>query len=346
MEKGFEEVRVKITYYVHDLRFPLMEGIRKQAFWLAKEMKKLGHNVTIISTSSKKGIIIKDGIKIIYGSPLSIRKQKTGIMHYLVHPTPYIIPLLLCTKAKKSILTFFGGKLNIFYKHIWSKPMIWLVNKKINIITAQTDYQLNLIRKTGLKKPVKLIMPLIKRFKRKEKKSAQPTILFMSHLSKVKGILDLLNAFKIVKKEIKNAKLVIAKSGLIEEKDIKAKIKALKKDFKEDIIIKGIVNPEEELSKAWLYVYPIQSAQETFSIPLSLIEASQTKTSFLVSDVGAMNEFFNKKTLVKPKNPKQLAEKIIELIKNPKTYKLKREFDNIRIIKDYIRIYKENEKNN
>ena len=332
---------MKITYYVHDLKFPLVEGIRKQAFWLAKEMKKQGYDVAIVSTSSKKQTIIRDGVKIIYGNFLSIRKQKTDIMHYLIHPTPYIVPLLLSTKAKKSILTFFGGNLNAFHKHFWTKPMIWLVNKKISIITAQTNNQLKLIKKTGLKPKVKLIMPLMPHFKRNSKKSKEPTILFMSHLSKIKGILDLINAFKILKKQIRDAKLVIAGSGLIEEKDVKEKIKQIKKQFPEDIILKGIVDPESELSKSWLYVYPIQSAQETFSIPLSLIEAYQTKTPCLVSDVGGINEFFDKKTLIKPKSPAQLAEKIIELIKKPKLYRPLKEFNNTKVINRFIEIYKD-----
>ena len=111
---------MKITYYVHDLEFPLREGVRKQAWWLAQAMKQKGHYVEIVSTSKRNETLFKDGIKITYGGPFSIRKVKTDIMHYISHPSPLILPLLLYTRASKKIMTMFDGYLNGFRKKPWS----------------------------------------------------------------------------------------------------------------------------------------------------------------------------------------------------------------------------------
>ena len=67
---------MKIIYYVHDLHFPLLEGIRKQAWWLAKAMQKEGHEVEIISTAPVNKKIIKEGIPIVYTKPWRIKPAR------------------------------------------------------------------------------------------------------------------------------------------------------------------------------------------------------------------------------------------------------------------------------
>ncbi|HLC20179.1 MAG TPA: hypothetical protein VJK72_04630, partial [Candidatus Nanoarchaeia archaeon] len=93
---------MKIVYYVHDLEFPLREGVRKQAWWLATAMKQRGHDVSIVSTSSKRrDFIEKEGVQITYGSPLSFRKVKADVIHYISHPTPLILPMLASAQAER-----------------------------------------------------------------------------------------------------------------------------------------------------------------------------------------------------------------------------------------------------
>jgi glycosyltransferase involved in cell wall biosynthesis len=295
---------MRITYYVHDLHFPVVEGVRKQAWWMAQEMQRLGHSVTILSTGHKKKKIIKDGVKIIYGNPfqIALAAKKTEIMHYISHPSPLLLPLLLMVKAKKHIMTLFDGNLNGFWKREWDVLLSNVVRKKVTLITIQTEYQKRVLQKTRIKEiPRKVILPLIPHFKRTHKRSKNPTLLFMSHLSSFKGIDEVLRAFKTIKQEIPHLKLVICNSGINKNN---------KKIQNTDIILKGKVNPEEELSKAWVYLYPIQKTQETFSIPLSLIEAAQVKTQFIGTNVGGIAEYFPPSNLIPPKNHILLAQKI------------------------------------
>jgi hypothetical protein len=82
---------MKIVYYVHDLSFPLREGVRKQAWWLAKAMKQRGHDVEIVSTFGKDGAkkkkrVVRDGIPVHYGNLFQIAAVDADVVHYLSHP--------------------------------------------------------------------------------------------------------------------------------------------------------------------------------------------------------------------------------------------------------------------
>lgn len=328
---------MKITYYIHDLSFPVIEGTRKQCWLLAKAMKKEGNDIIILSTSKKSKKIIKDGIIIQYGNPIKISKNaKTDIMHYISHPSPLLLPLLLRVKAKKQIMSIFGGNIHGFWKRKWDIIVSNIIKQKIDIITLQTKFQYQLIKQTRLKNiQTELIAPLIPKLKRTKKRNKNPTLLFMSHLSQFKGIGIVLNAFQILRKQIKNLKLVICDSGLNNKNKYYKKIKEINQD---DIILKGKVNPSDELSKAWVYLYPITQVQETFSVPLSLIESLQIKTPYICSDVGGISEYFDTKTLINPKNVNELIEKITYSLKS-KSIKMKKEINNKKTIQRFKSIY-------
>ena len=334
---------MRITYYVHDLSFPLVEGVRQQAWMLASAMQKQGHQVTIISTSSKKNnrrTMVKEGITIRYGNPFSISKCKTDLLHYISHPSPLIIPLLYRAKAKRQIMTMYDGALNGFWKRWWDFITSSLVEKKVDTVTLQTDFQRKILQKTRLKKmPLREIPPLIPLFKRTAKREKDPTLLFMSHLSKYKGIEEVLLSFSQARKEIKNLRLVICNSHIQKNKYHGL----LKKMNKGDIIIKEKVNSQEELSKAWLYLYPIRKAQETFSIPLSLIEASQVGTPYISTAVGAIPEYFPEEYLVTSGNAPELSQRIVELLSQKKhDLKLKKRIDNKNTIAEFLKLYQNN----
>ncbi|MEK6809718.1 MAG: glycosyltransferase family 4 protein [Nanoarchaeota archaeon] len=331
---------MKIIYYVHDLHFPLREGIRKQAWWLAQAMLKEGHQVEIISTAPVNKKIIREGIPITYTKPWRIRsarKMRADVVHYLIHPTPMIIPFLLFSKAKAQYLTIHDGALNLFWKRIWWPFLKPIINKKINKITIQTDYQQILLKKASLHVPSVKIAPLIPNQKKvKNKRNKVPTLLFMSHLHPSKGIYEVLKAFQSVRKEVPNLRLVIADSGITKNRPV---YQYLKKVNPGNIILKKVVVPEEELSKAWIYLYPLNSARETFSVPLSLIEAIHTKTPYISTNVGGIPEYFDAQALVPPQKPGLLAEKILHLLQKPTVCPLKKQINNGEVLARHLQLY-------
>ena len=130
-------------------------------------------------------------------------------------------------------------------------------------------------------------------------------------------------------------KLVIADSGMTKSGEIYNEIKQVNRG---DIILKEVVNPQEELSKAWVYVYPLRTERETFSVPLSLIEAIQIKVPYICTDVGGLKEYFDEKHLVKPGDVNALADKIEKFIKNPEVAPLKEKIDKM-TVEEYMGLY-------
>lgn len=329
---------MKITYYVHDLSFPLVEGVRKQAWMLATAMHKKGHRVNIVSTSKKRATIVKEGIKIQYGSPFQISRVKTEILHYISHPSPLIVPLLFRARAKKQIITMYDGALNGFWKRWWDPLLSSWVRRKVRIITLQTFFQKKIIQKTRLKHiPTVQILPLIPLLRRSAKQEETPTLLFMSHLSTSKGIKETLIAFAKARKKIKNLRLVICDSRI--QRSTKYH-RLLKRIGKGDIVVKQKVDPQQELSQAWVYLYPLHRAQETFSIPLSLIEAIQVGTPYISTTVGAIPDYFQAEYLVRPRNSQALAQKIVEIIGKKKHHlQLRSEIDNKKVVEQFLQLY-------
>ena len=328
---------MKIVYYVHDLTFPVREGVRSQTWWLAQEMKKKDYDVEIVSTSKKSEIEIKNGIKITYGSAFAISSVKTDILHYMSHPSPLIVPLMLRTRARRQFMTIFDGYLNGFWKRLWSHALKALVNSKLRAVTLQTDYQMRLWKKTNCTIESVKIAPLLPSFEPRQHRSFHPTILFMSHLHEYKGIHDVIDAYNILRKKIKGLRLIVADSGITQNRSAYKRLLHLSR--RGDIIMKKIVQPNIELAHAWVYVYPVRHPQETFSIQLSLIEAQQVGTPSISTAVGGIPEYFRSEMLVPPKNPEALARKIEDFIESPSVYPLKQEIKNVDVVESFARLY-------
>ena len=326
---------MKIVYYIHGLEFPLREGVRKQAWWLAKEMKLRGHDVEIVSTSKRREVVEKEGIRITYGSSFGLRNVTADVIHYITHPTPLILPLLLFSNAPRQIMTMFDGNLNGFWKRIWNPLLSTMVKKKINMVTIQTDYQRNLLR-NHLTIPMQQIPPLVPSFAPRSHRAVQPTVLVMTHLHPSKGVTDIITAFKLVRLKMPNARLIIADSGLTKNTKLYRKIEKM---HRKNIFLKKIVEPEIELAHAWLYVYPVREPQETFSVPLSLIEAQQVGTPAISTNVGGIPEYFRDGMLVPPKSPAVLAKKIVLFLTDPVVYPMKKTIDNGAVADAYLKLY-------
>ena len=113
------------------------------------------------------------------------------------------------------------------------------------------------------------------------------------------------------------------------------------KKIKEEngIILKKVVNAQEELSKAWIYLYPIRSARETFSVPLSLIEAIQVGTPYITTNVGGVLEYFDEIHAVPAGDAGELVGKIEEFISKPIVLPLRKKIDYKKTAEEYMKLY-------
>lgn len=314
--------------------FPIREGLDRLTWNMAKAMKDNGFDVEIRCIAKKKKIKYADGIRIIEDNLLRLSRFKTDILHILIHPNPEIVLPLFFATTKKIFITIADGELGNFWQKWWSPFIIWLVRKKIDSVLVQTRYQQSKLAKLSI--PSKIIFPYLDAIRRKCRRDPVPSLLYMGLPAKQKGFTDVVDAFHIAKKEIRNLRLIIADSHI--RKNTADCYKQLLRD--KSIIIKDIINREIELSKAWIYMYPMRSPRNTMAVPLSLVESAKIGTAFISTRVGGIPEIIPDCFLVSPSEPNALARKIIELIKEyPKKIVLKNKPNNKQIIAKLLAEY-------
>ncbi|MCY1635013.1 glycosyltransferase family 4 protein [Marinifilum sp. D737] len=112
-------------------------------------------------------------------------------------------------------------------------------------------------------------------------------ILFLSTISKNKGIHKALDVFKLIKKDYPQTVLIIAGIG----SELEALQKRVDKEQVQDVEFKGYVKGEEKgkcYSEADMYLFP----SEYEGMPTSVIEAMGFGLPIVCNSVGALPDFF------------------------------------------------------
>ncbi len=264
------------------------------------------------------------------------------------------------------IVTIYGGEIFLSknYKLMW---LIEKIIKKSYKSFAITNGLRKLIYNFGIKSKI-YIMPLgvdIKKFypnikgwkeiKKKFCKDNEFMILCVGRLVEKKGIHYLLPAFSDVLKKQPNCNLVIVGDGYMYDSLIN---QAKKLGINHKVTFTKEVN-HSELPKYYcaadLFVLPsiIDTKGDRETQGVVYLEAMACKCPVVGTDTGGISDVIsNKKTgvLVPEKDPKQLAEEIIILLKNDKLRKKYSEegykntlknFNWNDIAKRYLEIYKE-----
>lgn len=140
-------------------------------------------------------------------------------------------------------------------------------------------------------------------------------LITMGRLSKVKGHLNLIQAFQKIRKQIKNSKLFILGEGPL-RKELQQFI--MKNNLNNDIILTGLVkNPFKYLAKSDIFIF--SSLYEGF--PNVLLEALACKLPIISTNcIAGPQEILDSGKyglLAEVMDTEDLAEKIIYLAKNP-----------------------------
>lgn len=300
-----------IICFVNKFQFPLREALRKQVWWLA--LSKLDDfEVTIYVFDSADKSTIIEGVNIVYLDKNDILGYliKAEIVHFVTSIVEVrLLSSIICRGQKK--LTIGDGEPLGTTKKQFRKLLVKLLPMLFSDIYIFSQYQrfkLNLKKVTIIQPFLPAIKPVI------GVKSSYPSILYMGHLSHFKGVGDLFFAFTSLKKNYPKLKLVVANNMVHGDEELLVKLTNLVKEYPDDVIIKGIVNPIEELCKAWIYVYPFTKAGGTLAFALSLYESKMCGTPFISCDVGANSEFFDNSSLIKPNDKIALVEKLTGLL--------------------------------
>jgi glycosyltransferase involved in cell wall biosynthesis len=323
--------------------YPFIGGVENYVYYSAREMVKLGHQVTVVCANepyTKKEEII-DGIKvkrlsyfgkiantnITPGMPLALLKEEFDIIHTHI-PTPWSADwsnIVSKLKKKPLVITYHNdiigdgvsSHIASFYN---STALKSLLNNADRIIITQPNY---LQSSPYLEKYEDKIDVIpngvdVEKFKPVDVDKNKNTIFFLSLLDefhKYKGLDYLLKALQQVKKVIPDVKLIIGGKGVLLDYYSK-----MANDMGlNNVEFHGFI-PDEKIaeyySRSSVFVLPsISSKQEGFGIVA--LEALACETPVISTEiVGVASDVKKSKSgiIVPPMDVDELAGAIIKVL--------------------------------
>lgn len=307
MKKTFDFV---IVSFIDSLEFPVREATRKQIWWMAKKMKGEGRSVVVFILNNKDERVKIEGIDIYFSGIKSFIQgiERIDTLHCI---NGSVVPTLLClarVKARHRQLTLTDGSMFWYDKQLLRRCIAFLLPFFFHDICVYSKYQYNRLPN---KKNVTIVSPLLPSINKVSvNRTETPSVLFMGHVSRMKGFDAIIPVMDRLLQENPDMLFIICNNMITVEKRYLEEIDTLKNKYSRQIVIKGVVDPIEELSKAWVYIYPFIDDVGTMAFPLSLYEAQCCGVPFVACDVAANKEFFDAKFLIAPGNKDQLYERI------------------------------------
>lgn len=318
-----------LVSFLPDFDFPLAEAARKQLWWKAEQKKSDGYDVTIYIISDKKHLFEKNGINIVFIDKKSYRLIRTDVCHYIIGIVEIRLLLFFLFRCRKRYVTFLGGDVFDGGKAALRKIITKVFPFFFDRVQVISHYQQRQLLKAGCRK-VTVVPPGLPDFRPRRGNasllSRAPTLLYMGHLTCIKGVDMLLEAFEALSRDqdfplAGEMKLVIANNAIRRaDERVLGMINRLGAAGADRVTVKGVVDPAAELARAWIYVFPLRTIAGTMAFPLSLYESVLCETPFISTRVGSIPEFFNRDFLVDA-SPVAIALKVKEILADYSQYK-------------------------
>ncbi|MFH1597521.1 MAG: glycosyltransferase family 4 protein [Patescibacteria group bacterium] len=333
---------------ITQLYYPVLGGITEHVYYTYQELTKLGHQVTIITSHfmgrnyDRGADVIRIGYDIPVPIPMNgsfpefnlgkdvpkelnkITRQKKFDLIHIHSPLTPLLPFI-ALKTIKGI-----PKVGTFHTFGRDTMLYQVFKYPLKTFTKELDGRIAV--SPAAKKYISKNFPgnyvIISngvdtvRFNPHNPEIADYdddkfNILFVGRMDPRKGLRHLLLAFPYVKKQIKNARLIIVGGG-----HLKAYYKSfVTQEHKNDIIFEGYA-PYDDLPKYYrtadIYCSPATGGE---SFGIVLIEAMASGTPIVASDIDGYRDVLSdgqEGLLTKNKDSKDLAAKIIKLAKNKK----------------------------
>jgi len=319
--------------FISDFYYPHIGGITEHIYHLANEFENMGHKVSIL-TADIQGDLKPDERRVIrLGKSMVIPMNQSNArltgwvdlsvlssvvndydvihIHGIIAPT---LPLLSLKVSKRTnIFTFhptfessnlykiFKGYLKHYLKKIHGKIAVSATARDSICKYFPDDYR---IIPNGVDP---------NRFKNSGEKKNPFEILFVGRIEPRKGLQFLVDALSRIKREFPQAMLTVVGGGY---KEMKLNIPS---DIKDSIRFLGFVAPTdlpEIFSRASVFVSPAISGE---SFGIVLLEAMATETPVIASDIPGYRcviEDGKNGLLVSPRNSREIAYKVIHLLKD------------------------------
>jgi phosphatidylinositol alpha-mannosyltransferase len=332
MVRFSEHLGMKVLF-ISDVYYPHIGGVAEHIYHLANEFEKMGHKVAILTANIEGNLkpdekrVIRMGKSIVIPmnqsnaritgwvnlSALSRIVNEYDVVH--IHGT--IAPTLPLLSLKVS------GKTNIFTFHptFESSNLFKIFKNYLKHYFDKIDGKIAVSRtaRDSIKKYFSGKYRIIpngidrNRFKFSEDTENPYEILFVGRIEPRKGLQFLIDALPEIKREFPRAELTVAGSGY---KSMKLNIPL---EVKDSIRFLGFVAPSDLpaiFNRASVFVSPAISGE---SFGIVLLEAMATGTPVIASSIPGYRcviQDGKNGLLVTPENPKKIALKVIDLMKN------------------------------
>lgn len=332
--------------------FHIPGGVREHVFGLYKQFKKKGHKVKIIfpcrwpaQKSPHRDIILLGGyikipankdrglISFCNNSDQKIQKflakEKFDVIHFHEPLVPFLsFQILRHSKATNiiTIHTFPEASSFIKFMLITTKHLSGRITEKFQGVIAVSETAKKFAQKIVKGKIV--IIPNGVELSRFSPKTPQLkkfqdekfNILFVGRLTKRKGLIYLLKAYRKLKKKYQNIRLIVVGDGDQKSKaKIYAKIYGLK-----DVHFEGVI-PDEAIpsyyATADIFCSPATEGESFGIVLLEAMASGKPILAYANEGYKGVLKGFGKKSLVSPKNVEALAKKLEELINDEKLRK-------------------------
>jgi glycosyltransferase involved in cell wall biosynthesis len=327
---------------------PSVGGIETYVKYLSENLVLQGHKVTIITRyvigqKPKKRVEYRNGVKIIWiiskkNSKFNTllawikaffiaMKEEFDIIHtHTVLPIASVGALLKIVKKKKLVCMvhesqFLFGMQNLFYRFfaklsLEKADFVYASSDELKEVTESLGLRVHLLKNAV---DIKKFKPVKKDIIRKELKLSEKTriIITTRRLVEKNGVIYLIRAIPLVLKENKNVFFFLIGDGPEREK-IEKEIKKL--NISRFVKLKGALQNDEViayLNSSDLFVLP--SLKESTS--MSGLEAMACGLPIVGTNIGGIPQIIDDGKngyLCEPKNPRDLANKIIKVLSNPR----------------------------
>lgn len=316
-----------------DFEFPLAEAARKQLFETAQRRRSDGHEVRIlVATPNLNKQFVQDGIPIKLTTKWNLIRlgpwcRRSDSVHYFgtIGLIALIISMLM--RSRNRIFTATDGSvfstggraglrrwLGHWFHECYQQFQIYTDHQRELLVTLSPQYGAKLKKV----RPILLEPPATP-----PQKTEHPTILYMGHLSRFKGVDIVMEVFRTLAPEMPDLKLVLASNGLTYDDNLDLDVRRLVDEYPSRVTLKGKVDIVTEIGRSHLLIYPIRSHSGTFAVPLSLYECLCCGTPFLSSRLSGVAEYFDDYFLCPPGDTDQFVKRAREMLASPGENKIR-----------------------
>ena len=292
LDKGLPREGTEQGFYVHRIGFPRVRFLGIMIFWL-------------------KALLL-------------LKKLKPDVVH--AQSTTMGIPGILAKRLLKKPYTVYGRGSEVYLPWLFKTPISKLILRRADVVIALTEDMKTEMQKIS-SRDVAVIpngidlesyedLPTKAAIRdRLGLNSADSIILFVGTLRPVKGLKYLIQAMNIVRQKDTNVRLILVGDG-VGRQSLERFVKEL--DLGDRVTFVGKVPNEkvpEYMSASDVFVLP--SLSEGF--PVTILEAMASGLPIVATRVRGLPEIVKDGEsgfLVEPRNPEQLADRVLTLLKN------------------------------